>query len=158
MNQPVTAVSTMAQHLYSIQMPRSGGGMVEFSKFKGRVLVIDFFTTWLNPSLVSVPVYVHLFEQYHSQGLEWVGVSLDEHGDQVVKPFIDVEGVTYPVAIASRGMREGHSVFGDLSAVPQLMVFDDQGQLVKVFVGAVTPEPLEMLLKELLRRHGKALP
>jgi thiol-disulfide isomerase/thioredoxin len=141
-----------AAHLYEVRLPRSGGGEVELSAFRGKVLLIDFFATWLNSSLASIPGYIALYQRHHEHGLEMVGISMDDYGDRVVAPFVKVMGIPYPVALADHGVREGHSTFGDLSALPQLMVFDREGELVKVVFGTVPALDLDRLVQDLLSR------
>jgi peroxiredoxin len=142
--------SAPAAHVYQVKLVRSGGGQVDFADFRGKVLLVDFFATWLNPSLVNVPRYVRLYDRYQGQGLQVVGVSLDDLGDQVLRPFCELLRVPYPVALADVGIRQGHSTFGDLGALPLLLVFDRSGKLVRAVAGLVPEEALGELVEELL--------
>jgi thiol-disulfide isomerase/thioredoxin len=45
--------------------------------YKGKVLLIDFWATWCDPCVKEVPNLSAVYEQYHSDGLEILGVSLD---------------------------------------------------------------------------------
>ncbi len=138
------------ESLYAVELPRSGGGMVALSDYRGRVLVLDFFTTWSQPSLLSIPHYNVLDARYADRGLAMVGVAMDELGDDVVAPFAAGLQISYPVALASRGIVEGRSIFGDLSAIPTLLIFDRSGHLVQVFFGLVPIEQVEEVIRRLL--------
>lgn len=135
---------------YLLELPCAGGGQVDFSAFRGRVLLVDFFTTWNQASILAVPGLAGLHRRYAARGLAVVGVALDELGADVVVPYAQGMDIPYPVALAGEAIREGTSTFGDLSVLPVLFVFDTRGTLRKVFVGYVPLEKIEKLVVELL--------
>lgn len=136
--------------LYALELPRSGGGTIALSDYRGRVLAMDFFATWSQPSLVSIPRYNVLDARYAVRGLALVGVAMDELGDDVVAPFAAGLQISYPVALATRQMVAGRSIFGDLSAIPTLLIFDRKGRLAQVFFGLVPIEQVEEVIRRLL--------
>lgn len=136
--------------MYDVDLPDTQGGRVSFEQFRGQVLLVDFFTTWLNPSLINAGLYADLYRRYRDRGLRVVGVSLDEQGPAVVETFARALDLPYPVVMADGSMRAGASVFGDLEALPRLMVFDRDGNLVAAWLGLVPAEELARLVKQLL--------
>jgi len=135
---------------YRLELPRAGGGRVDFSAFRGRVLLVDFFTTWNQASLLAIPGLAGLHRRYAARGLAVVGVALDELGEDIVLPYAEGMDMPYPVALASDRIRTGESSFGELSALPALFVFDTRGRLRKVLVGYVPVEDVERLVLSLL--------
>lgn len=135
---------------YRLELPRAGGGRLDFSVFRGRVLLVDFFTTWNQASILSIPGLASLHRRYAAGGLAVVGVALDELGDDVVLPYATGMEIPYPVALATDRIRNGQSSFGDLSALPSLFVFDSRGRLRKILVGYVPLERIERLVVALL--------
>lgn len=135
---------------FELSLPRVGGGTVRFSLYRGEVLLVDFFTTWSQASLIAIPAYIHLHEKYRKQGLSFIGVAMDDLGETVVAPFVTGLEIPYPVAVATRGVRSGNSPFGEINATPLLVVFDRKGNLRKIFVGRVPMKEVEKLILELL--------
>jgi thiol-disulfide isomerase/thioredoxin len=131
-------------------LPRAGGGRLDFSDFRGRVLLVDFFTTWNQASILAIPGLASLHRRYAARGLAVVGVALDELGEDVVLPYAVGMEIPYPVVLATDRIRNGKSPFGDLSALPSLFVFDSHGRLRKVLVGYVPLERIERLVVALL--------
>jgi hypothetical protein len=136
---------------YAVRLPLAGGGRLDFAAFRGRVLLVDFFTTWNRASQISIPGYSALYRKYHRRGLSIVGVALDELGAGIVKPFVDGMDIPYPVVLADTRTKRGESPFGDLSINPLLMLFDDGGRLKKVFVGHVPIGEIDEAIEALLR-------
>jgi thiol-disulfide isomerase/thioredoxin len=54
------------------------GGKLDSQSLKGKVVLIDFWATWCGPCVAGMPHLKKLHEKFHEQGLEIVGVPLDE--------------------------------------------------------------------------------
>ena len=135
---------------FSYVLRQVGGGRVEFSAYRGRVLLLDFFATWSQPSLVTISNYSVLQAKYSKKGLAVIGVALDELGEDVVAPYAAGMQIPYPVVLANKAIRSGKSVFGPLETIPTLLVFDRAGRLVKIYLGLVPAEQVERTLLQLL--------
>jgi len=64
---------------------------------KGRVVLLDFYSSWYGPSRENMRQLERLYEKYNEKGLVVLGISLD-HADtrgQVPK-FLRELGITYP--------------------------------------------------------------
>jgi len=66
---------------------------------KGKVVLIDFWATWCGPCRMAIPHLVELQRDYKSKGFEIVGVSLDQQGAAVVKPFYQQWKMNYTVVV-----------------------------------------------------------
>jgi peroxiredoxin len=49
-----------------------------FSSLKGKLVLIDFWASWCNPCMGEMPNVKKMYDDFHSKGLEIVGVSLDK--------------------------------------------------------------------------------
>ena len=54
------------------------GEEIDWSQFRGKVVLIDFWATWCGPCVQEFPNAVKLYGKYHDAGFEIVGYSLDE--------------------------------------------------------------------------------
>lgn len=135
---------------FSLSLPRVGGGTVRLSLYSGQVLLVDFFTTWSQASLLAIPSYVVLHEKYRQRGLSFIGIVMDDLGEKVAEPFVTGLEIPYPVALATDAIRQGTSPFGKINANPLLVIFDRGGNLKKIFVGRVPMKEVEKVIKELL--------
>ena len=136
--------------LSGLSLARAGGGVVNFKDFEGKVLMVDVFATWAQYSMIAVTGYSVLYSKYKEKGLEIVGIAIDELGDDVVTPYVRGMKITYPVGLADESIIKGQSLFGAISTIPILLVFDRQGILKKVFAGKIKMPELEKVVRDLL--------
>ena len=135
---------------FTLTLPRIGGGTVRLSLYRGQVLLVDFFTTWSQASLLAIPNYIVLHEKYRERGLSFIGVAMDDLGEAVAEPFVTGLEIPYPVAVATESVRKGNSPFGEINAYPLLVIFDRNGNLDKIIVGRVPMKEVEKVILELL--------
>ena len=55
-----------------------GGGEFSSAEYKGKVILVDFWATWCRPCIGELPRVTKIYEKYHAQGLEVIGVSCDQ--------------------------------------------------------------------------------
>ncbi len=73
-----------------------------------------------------------LYDQLHAQGLEVLAISIDALGAQVVGPFMQQYGLTFPALLDPAG------TIGRLyrtGGIPESFIVDKQGRLVDKIVG-----------------------
>ncbi|MGH7994493.1 MAG: TlpA family protein disulfide reductase [Limisphaerales bacterium] len=123
------------------------GKTVRSTDFKGKVVILDFWATWCGPCRAEIPDFIVLQKQYEKQGLVVVGLSVDEAGAEVVKPFAQKLGMNYPVVLADEKTQEA---FGGIEAVPTTFIIDREGRIVKVHMGFADKDEFENEIKPLL--------
>src|SRR5262245_37814470 len=67
----------------------STGQTVRLSDYKGKVVLLDFWATWCGPCKVEEPWLKEFETTYKDRGFAVLGVSMDEEGWKVVKPYIE---------------------------------------------------------------------
>jgi thiol-disulfide isomerase/thioredoxin len=71
------------------------GQKIDVSGMKGKVVLVDFWATWCGPCRQEIPNLVALYEKYHDQGLEIVGVSLDKN-QKALENYIKENKMPWP--------------------------------------------------------------
>lgn len=126
----------------------TSGQPVSMSNYRGYVLVVDFFATWCPPCNESIPHLVEINRKYGKQGLQVLGLSMDEDGEQVVKDFIGERHINYPVALATEQVQVDYGIV----SVPVMFVIDKKGKVRETYRGYSdeTGRAMEELIKKLL--------
>jgi peroxiredoxin len=70
------------------------GELVSLEDYADRVLLIDFWATWCSPCLSELPNVKDTYEQYHDQGFDIVGVSLDS-SVATLRTFLEENEITW---------------------------------------------------------------
>src|SRR5690625_2669669 len=87
------------------EVQRVNGESFQLSRQKGKVVLLNIWATWCTPCHEETPEFVDLYTEYRDQGLEILGVSIDEQGMSVVKPFMEKYEVNYPIVIDRKDIR-----------------------------------------------------
>jgi thiol-disulfide isomerase/thioredoxin len=141
--EPVPATPAPAWKLKDVD-----GKIVSSEQFKGKVVVVDFWATWCGPCREEIPGYVALQKKYAKDGLVIVGISLDEAGAKVVKPFVQKNGVGYTIVLGDDATREA---FGNFEAIPTTFLIDRSGKIRDRKTGAEPTEEYEKRIVALLK-------
>jgi thiol-disulfide isomerase/thioredoxin len=118
--------------------------------FKGKVVIIQFWAGWCSDCAAEMPRLKSLYEQYHSKGLEFVGVSLDqpeaEGGLRTLKSAVAKFELPWPQYYQGNYFQSEFSSGWGVSAIPWAFILDKQGNLRS----AEALPQLEKLIPQLL--------
>jgi thiol-disulfide isomerase/thioredoxin len=129
------------------ELKDADGKPVKSSDFERKVVILDFWATWCPPCKAEIPGFVDLQKKYGDKGLVVIGVSLDEQGHEVVKPFVKQFEVNYPIVMGDAKIVQD---FGGIAAIPTTFVIDRSGNILARHVGYVPKETFEMEIIPLL--------
>ena len=124
------------------------GQTLSQDNYRGHVLILDFFASWCQPCRQSIPHLVEMNRKYGKQGLQVLGLSVDEDGERVVKAFTDEFRVSYPLALAG----DSTTVDFGIRSVPIMYLVDKKGIIVEIYRGYTSEmaRSLEQSIKRLL--------
>lgn len=108
------------------------GEKVRLSDFAGQVRIVDFWATWCLPCRREIPHFQALYEKYQSQGVVVIGISMDMNGPEIVRKFAKEIKMTYPTVM---GDKKTAQAFGDVRSIPTTFIIDQEGKIVKKYVG-----------------------
>ena len=124
------------------------GKPVRLSSYKGKVVLLDFWATWCGPCKAEIPNFVSLQQQYGSQGLVVLGVSVDDTVDKL-KPFAKELRMNYPVLVGL-GRDDVQDAFGPLWGIPTTFLIGRDGRICRKNTGVQGRDKYERDIKALL--------
>lgn len=145
---PVDAAPRRGQPAPNFKVISTAGQTISQENYRGHVLILDFFATWCQPCRKSIPHLVEMNRKYGKQGLQILGLSMDEDGERAIKTFTDEFRVNYPIAVAG----DSTTVDFGIRSVPVMYLIDKKGTVVEVYRGYTSEmaRSVEQSIKRLL--------
>jgi len=123
------------------------GNNISLSDFKGKIVIVNFWTTWCGPCRYEIPDLVELYKKYNKD-LIVLGISLDYDGPSVVPQFEEsIGGVNYPLLY---GNNDVANLYGGVSGVPTTFIIDRNMQVFKKYLGYQSHEVIEKDINDLI--------
>jgi peroxiredoxin len=124
------------------------GKTVHLADYRGKVVLLDFWATWCDPCRLEIPWFIEMQRKNKDRGFEVLGVSMDDEGWEVVKPFVKSIGVNYRVLIGNDQTTE---LYGGVDALPTTFLIDRQGKIAAVHIGLASRKDFEDGVEQLLQ-------
>ncbi len=117
---------------------------------KGKVVLLDFWATWCAPCRAAIPHIVTLYETYKDQGLEIIGVSMDQGGLPDVIDFVKRNHIPYPIALGTNNSITKD--LGNITSLPTIILLNKKSSIEFKVVGynAEIGKKMEKTIKKLL--------
>jgi len=100
------------------------GKTLSLADYKGKVLVINFWATWCPPCRKEIPDFVAAYTELKGEGLEILGLSVDDTTAPALLEWTRKNDMNYPVALATPEIITAYEP-GDF--IPATIIIDRKG-------------------------------
>jgi peroxiredoxin len=125
----------------------ASGQPVKLSDFRGKVVLLNFWATWCIPCAAEIPWFIDFQKEHESDGLVTLGVSLDEDGWKIVKPYIGTHQINYRVMLGNDDVAQLYNA----TSLPTTMIIDRSGRIAATHVGICGKKDYEADIQAALR-------
>lgn len=105
------------------------GAPLSLAKFKGQVVLVDFWATWCGPCVEELPNVLAAYEKYHAKGFEVVGISLDR-SETALRKFLQEKKMTWPQYFDGAGWDSKLGKKYGIASIPATYLLDGEGRIV----------------------------
>jgi thiol-disulfide isomerase/thioredoxin len=123
------------------------GKEVSLSSLRGKAVLVNFWATWCEPCKIEMPSLVDMQKKYGPQGLQIVGVAMDDADDKEISTFAHKMGVNYLVL---RGTEKVGDLYGGIDHLPMTYYLDRSGKVVDETLGMAGEATFEDAIKRAL--------
>jgi peroxiredoxin len=139
----------VGQQRPAFRLAGTSGDFVTAEQFNGQVLLLNFWATWCEPCLREMPMLVDIQTQYGSEGLQVLGVAVDD--PQNAMAFAREHGITYPILVGMGDVMALNASYGNTDGVLPYSVLVDRDGIVRwQYVGEIPKNDITTLLQRFL--------
>ena len=141
------SAAMVGKSLPGFRLEDQSGTQVTNLEIEGKVVLLNFWATWCGPCRTEMPWFVEFQDRYQDSGFTVLAVSVDQQGWEVVRPFIEEQGLNFPVFVGDRDFGEG---FGGVNVLPTTFIVDRTGKITARHRGLIDKSEYEKEIEALL--------
>jgi thiol-disulfide isomerase/thioredoxin len=152
---PPPAITSLPSTVLGAALPAVTGNEFKLADYSGKVVLVNLWATWCGPCRMETPELVKIHKEFHSKGLEMVGLSTEnpEASAESVKNFVRDYKVDYKIGWATPEVAMTFMQLTGRNAIPQSFLIAPDGRILNRFVGfssASTPDQLRQAIEQAL--------
>ena len=128
------------------------GTQLNWSAYRGKVVLVDFWATWCGPCRVEVPNLLRLYNAYHEKGFDVLGISLDKTAKEAEEYIAQMEipwATLFSEDKGQRGWQHPLAVHYGINGIPRAILVDRDGTVVHMNArGGILANELRRMLGE----------
>lgn len=130
------------------------GNTLRLADLRGKAVLLNFWATWCPPCKEEIPWFVELQKQYGPQGLQIVGVAMDDAGHDAIAKFAADMKIDYPVLL---GTDQVADQYGGVEALPTTFYIGRDGKVVARVFGLTSHKDIEENIRLALAKGQPAV-
>jgi peroxiredoxin len=131
----------------SFSLADNEGKTVQLEDYRGKVVLLDFWATWCHGCKQEIPWFAEFSKTYKEKGLAVIGVSLDEEGWKILRPFLADNPIPYTILLGDESTAKRFAI----EAMPDTFLIDKHGKVAAAYRGdLVDRQDVESNLKALV--------
>ena len=123
---------------------------IHLHDFRGKAVLLNFWATWCEPCKIEMPWFEELQKQYGPQGLQVVGIAMDDASKEDIAKFTHDMGVTYTVLLGKESVGDA---YGGIPFLPATFYIDREGKVVDKVMGLKGRAEIESNIKKTLTQR-----
>src|SRR5260370_34327620 len=126
------------------------GRIVHLSDFNGKAVLVSFWaTSWL-PCRLEMQWFEQMHQQYEPQGLQVLGIAMDDADKKNIAEIARNLGVDYPILLGKESVGES---YGGVQVLPVTIYIGRDGKIVEKVFGVKGHDEIEDNVRKALGRR-----
>lgn len=109
------------------------GKTANLKQYRGKVVLLDFWATWCTGCKHEIPWFVEFQKKFGTKRFAVVGVSLDDGGWSVLRPFLTQHPVPYRMLLGNQATAQEYGI----ENMPNTFLIDRQGRVAAAYIAGL---------------------
>jgi cytochrome c biogenesis protein CcmG/thiol:disulfide interchange protein DsbE len=125
----------------------ASGKTAMLTDYRGKVVLLDFWATWCGGCKEEIPWFSEFERTYGGKDFAVIGVSLDDGGWNIVKPFLAKANIPYRILLGDSPTAEKYGI----QSMPDTFLIDRKGRVAAAYsAGVADKADVETNIKTIL--------
>ena len=125
----------------------ASGKTAKLEEYRGKVVLLDFWATWCTGCKKEIPWFSEFQKTYGPKGFAVVGVSMDEDGWKVLRPFLAEHQIPYRMLLGDEATSKRYGI----ESLPDTFLIDRKGKIAAAYKAVlVDKDNVEAQIKTLV--------
>jgi peroxiredoxin len=102
------------------------GKTVKLTDFRGKAVLLNFWATYCGPCKIEMPWFVEMQKQFGPEGLQIIGIAMDDASTEDIAKFAKEMGVNYPILLGKESVGQS---YGGVGVLPTTYFVDRDGRV-----------------------------
>ena len=111
----------------------AAGTVAKLKQYRGKVVLLDFWATWCTGCKQEIPWFVEFQKNFGTERFAVVGVSLDEKGWSVLRPFLAEHPIPYRILLGDDATAHRYGI----QTMPDTFLIDRKGRVAAAYLGGL---------------------
>lgn len=139
--------------LPDFELPALDGTPFSSSRLRGKITVLHFCASWSPASAREIPLMKQFHADLGEEGVQVVGIALEEDGGSDMRAFAQTAPFTYPLLVADSTF---HRQLGGIDAIPTTLLIDAEGRVMNRHTGLVGRDVLLADIRRMIAERDEA--
>ncbi|WP_313344425.1 TlpA disulfide reductase family protein [Stenotrophomonas sp.] len=141
-DRPAAVPAKPGEAMPAITLPDVDGTPVDFTRFRGRPLLINVWASWCGPCVEEMPMLAAFAAAQPADGVQVLGLAIDT--PEGVRDYLDRVPVTYPIVIEQPAPDDASVRLGNAQGLlPYTVLVGADGTIVRQKLGPFAPGEIE---------------
>ncbi|QKG80778.1 TlpA disulfide reductase family protein [Tenuifilum thalassicum] len=115
-------------------LPDIKGNPITLDSLKGKVVLLDFWSSNCGPCLLEIPHLKNLYKEFNPKGFEIVGISMDKNKDAWIKT-VNMYNITWPTVSDLKSVYGKVALEYGVNFYPTYYIIDRDGKVIDKVLG-----------------------
>ncbi len=104
------------------------GNPIDLSKYKGSIVILDFWATWCDPCIQEFSKVKKMYQKFKDKGVQFIGISLDDDIEDL-RGFVKQEEVEWPQIFDGKRWKGVIPSLYHIQKIPTMLVLDRESKV-----------------------------